>query len=218
MNRPPSPSRIPVLTVELAGHAACIVEPGGNMAKETTERSDELTDPNNPPRSVLKPEARRAAVWSYLGPVIALFVIVGVALIYWANRGPSPRDARTDDAAIGTVGRDSPGGFNPQPTFNSTEEEVRFRGDAPGPEDNSIRSIEDALQSDASSPRRVTLEDVTVENVQGSVTWVKDGDQRIAVATESTPAVKAGDTALVSGMTERDSQGRMRIRGSIAKK
>src|SRR6186713_2056419 len=110
------------------------------MAKENTEHSDEITDPNNPPRVLLKPEARRAALWSYLGPVIALFVIVGVAMIYWVNRGPLPREARTDEAAIGTVGRDAPGGGDPQGAFKNAEEELKHRG-VPGADEGTIRSI-----------------------------------------------------------------------------
>src|SRR5688572_32475173 len=91
---------------------ACAVHleaPGETMAKENTDRSNEITDPDNPPQALLRPEARRAALWSYLGPVIALFVIVAVALVYWGNRGSAAPDERTDDAAIGTVGRESPG-------------------------------------------------------------------------------------------------------------
>ena len=69
------------------------------MAQEHTDRSDEIDDPTNPPNVLLRPENRRAALWSYLGPVIALFAIVGVALIYWVNRGPVSDSVRTDDAA-----------------------------------------------------------------------------------------------------------------------
>src|SRR5688572_5222804 len=190
-------------------------ERGETMAKEHTDRSDEITDPHNPPEVLLKPEARRAAVWSYLGPVVALFVIAGVAMLYWISRGPAPNDARTDDAAIGTVGRDSPGGGDPQGPFNSTEDELKYRG-APGGDEGTLTSVADSRAADAS--RRVMLERVTVDSVSGSTTWIKDGDDRIAVVTDSAPGVKAGDAASVSGTTERDSQGNVRIRGTIQKK
>lgn len=186
------------------------------MAKEHTDRSDEITDPQNPPQVLLKPEARRAAVWSYLGPVIALFVIVGVAMVYWVNRGPGVHDARTDQTAIGTVGRDAPGGGDPQGPFKSTEDELKYRG-APDADEGTIRSIERARAADGTA-QRVTLERVTVDTVDGSTTWIKDGSDRIAVVTDSTPGVKSGDTASVSGTTERDSQGNVRIRGTIQRK
>jgi hypothetical protein len=186
------------------------------MAKEHTDRSDEITDPQNPPRVLLKPEARRAALWSYLGPVIALFVIVGVAMIYWVNRGPLPREARTDEAAIGTVGRDAPGGGDPQGSFKNTGEELKHRG-VRGTDEDTIRSIGSARNGDDSS-RRVVLDKVTVDAVDGSVTWVKDGSDRIAVVTDSASGLKSGDEASVSGTTERDSQGNVRIRGTVQKK
>jgi len=187
------------------------------MAKEHTDRSDEITDPHNPPQVLLKPEARRAAVWSYLGPVIALFVIAGVAMIYWMNRGPGTRDAGADQAAIGTVGRDAPGGGDPQGPFKSTDDELKYRG-APGADEGPIRSIERARAADTGSAQRVMLERVTVDTVDGSTTWIKDGSERIAVVSDGTPGVKSGDTASVSGTTERDSQGNVRIRGTIEKK
>ena len=185
------------------------------MAKENTDRSDEITDPHNPPRVLLEPESRRAALWSYLGPVIALFVIVGVALVYWLGRGPAAGNARTDGAAIGTVGRESPGGGDPQPPFNSTADELKYRG-WPGADEKAIRSIEGARKAGPSS-QRVALSDVTVDTVDGTTTWVKNGDDRIAVIGNGGPQVKSGDTVSVSGMTERDASGDVRIRGDIHK-
>ena len=190
---------------------------GETMAKEHTDRSDQITDPRNPPEVLLKPAARRAAVWSYLGPVVALFVIAGVAMLYWVNRGPVPNDARTDDAAIGTVGRDSPGGGDPKGAFKSTEDELKYRG-APDADEGTIRSIESVRTADGSSARRVMLDRVTVDAVDGSTTWIKDGSDRIAVVTDSAPGVTSGDAASVSGTTERDGQGNVRIRGTIQKK
>ena len=190
-------------------------DPGDTMAKENTEHSDEITDPHNPPRVLLKPESRRAALWSYLGPVIALFVIMGVALVYWVNHNPAARDARTDGAAIGTVGRDSPGGGDPQPPFTSTDDELKYRG-RPSADEQTIRSIEGARKADQ-SPQHVALADVTVDKVDGPITWVKQGADRIAVVGNGTPQFKGGDAVSVSGVTERDSSGAVRIRGDIHK-
>ena len=185
------------------------------MAKENTDRSNQITDPDNPPQVLLRPEARRAAVWSYLGPVIALFAIVAVALVYWGNRGTAAPDERTDDAAIGTVGRNSPGGGDPQPAFKSTADELKYRG-WPAADENTIRSIERARAADQSS-HRVMLDQVTVDKTEGQVTWVKNSSDRIAVVGDRAPQAKAGDVVSVSGMTERDANGTVRIRGGISK-
>jgi hypothetical protein len=185
------------------------------MAKENTDRSEEITDPHNPPRVLLKPESRRAALWSYLGPVIALFLIVGVALVYWVNRTPAAGDARNDGAAIGTIGRDSPGGGDPQPPFSSTDDELKYRG-RPNADEQTIRSIEDARKA-ARASQRVALADVTVDKIDGSITWVKQGTDRIAVVGNGATQFKSGEAVSVSGMTERDASGDVRIRGDIHK-
>jgi hypothetical protein len=108
-----------------------------------------------------------------------------------------------------------PGGGDPQGRFSSTEDELKYRG-APGAGADTLTSVADTRAADAS--RRVMLERVTVDSVNGSTTWIKDGDDRIAVVTDSAPGVKSGDEASVSGTTERDSQGNVRIRGTIQKK
>jgi hypothetical protein len=187
--------------------------PGETMAKENTDRSDEITDPDNPPRVLLRPKARRAALWSYLGPVIALFVIVGVALVYWVNRGPAA-DAPADRGAIGTVGRDSAGGGDPQPAFDSTVDELKHRGVATA-DDNTIRSIAGARAADR--PQPVMLERVTVDKTEGQVTWVKNAGDQIAVVGTGTPQLRTGDVVSVSGTTERDASGAVVIRGDIHK-
>ena len=48
---------------------------------------------------------RRTALWVYVGPLIVITVIVGIALLYWATRGPAPNEDVTN--TIGTVGDDS---------------------------------------------------------------------------------------------------------------
>lgn len=108
-------------------------------------------DPRDPPHSVLKPEVRRAALWAYVGPLVALALVVAFALIYWSRRP----DGRTGDPSelrpeIGTTGeqqrggeRDTPstreqGGGDPAPRPDSTREELRDRG--VGGQDDSLRA------------------------------------------------------------------------------
>jgi hypothetical protein len=65
-------------------YAALLI--GGTMAepfndRQTPERYEETTDPNNPPNSVVNPNVRRTALRSYLGPLIVFFAVVGIGLI-----------------------------------------------------------------------------------------------------------------------------------------
>jgi hypothetical protein len=96
----------------------------------TPERYEDTIDPKNPPNSVTRPQVRSAAVWWYLGSVIALFVLVGIALIYWlaANPRPSLTQDPQIDRAVGTSGDTTPGGHDPMPRFRNTEDELKFRG------------------------------------------------------------------------------------------
>ena len=103
--------------------------------REAPERYDDTHDPKNPPNSVVNADVARMAFWSYLGPVVALFVIVGVALIYWTSRGSATRDLREPETGnpVGTAGERSPGlgtpgGHNPEPRPRSTNDELRSRG------------------------------------------------------------------------------------------
>ena len=91
----------------------------------TTERR-ETVDPHNPPNSVLRPEVRTAALWAYLGPLIAIAVVALIALFYWANRDPAPNEDVTP--TTGVSGESTPGGGDPAPRPGSTQEELELRG------------------------------------------------------------------------------------------
>jgi len=61
-----------------------MAEPRNDWARP--ERYEDTVDPHNPPNSVLQPNVGSTALWAYLGPIVALFIIIGIALIYWATR------------------------------------------------------------------------------------------------------------------------------------
>jgi hypothetical protein len=188
--------------------------------RRTDREPEELNDPKNPPQSVLKPEVRRAALMSYLGPVVALFAVVGIVLIYWSNRGPVSSDVQRQRDAVGTIGS-SPGGTDRTPRFRTTDDELRYRGaDKSGraetgrvdptaePKLDSVRSIEAA-------GRRVEIDNAEVVSMDGSVMWIIDGDTRIAVLVpEGGKPMKSGARVRVTGTTEIDPQGNLRIRAS----
>ena len=51
----------------------------------------ETVDPKNPPNSVLQPEVRKATFWAYIGPLIIIVVVLGIALLYWSTRDANAR-------------------------------------------------------------------------------------------------------------------------------
>ena len=170
----------------------------------------------DPPYAVIRPEARRVALVSYLGPVIVLFAIVGIALIYWVNRGPVESSDRTDRDTIGTFGRDA-GGGTAEPDFGSTRDEIRFRGgsDPADRTSNAVTTVAQVLRMDASRSQPVALAGVRVDRTAGDVVWVSDGDGRLAVVRPAgTTVPHPNDRVDVAGVSESDSQGGVRIRAT----
>jgi hypothetical protein len=177
---------------------------------ETNDRPGTLNEPGDPPNVLLRPDTRRAALFSYLGPVIALFAIVGVALIYWVNRGPVPARENPDRGVIGTSGRTLPGGGDPQPEYDRTRDEIANRGGIDRADEarrnnlSALTTIDRVLTTDSNTARPVTLSAVEVEKAEGNTIWVRDGDARIAVALpQGAAAPQRGDRVDVSGITER---------------
>ena len=203
--------------------------------RQTPERYGETTDPKNPPNSVLNDSVRRTALRSYLGPLVVFFLVVGIGLIYWANRPPLvPGDQ--DGQLIGTAGTDdrddvvgergnrddTPGGVNPEPRPDSTADELRNRGadppsdSAPGLRGETMLSGLAMLEGEPKDlvGRRIDLRNVEVGDARGSSQfWVQDGHNKAEVtAPRGGPAVKSGSKVNVSGVVEEDGRGGVRIR------
>ena len=200
------------------------------------ERYEETTNPRNPPNSVLNDGVRSAALRSYLGPLIVFFVVVGIALLYWANRDPVVPEA-DDRQPIGTSGPDSdrldpigergnrddtPGGFNPDPRPGSTAEEVEFRSGKPdqpafpGTSPGADLTRLDMLEGEPKDlvRRRVEFRDVKVVDAQDATHfWIQDGNVKAEVsAPRGGPAVKSGSSVDVTGVVEEDGRGGVRIK------
>jgi hypothetical protein len=95
--------------------------------RSTPERYEETVQPQNPPNSVLRPDVRTKTLWVYIGPLIALVIIIGIALAYWVNRDRG----RSEDRPVPTTGVSqevTPGGHDPDPRAHSTEDELKYRG------------------------------------------------------------------------------------------
>ena len=176
---------------------------------ESPRRDEDTTDPKNPPNSVLTKEARRAAVWSYFAPIVVLFVVIGVALLYWSNRPAHSDTKQPGRSEVGTVGSEQ-GGFEPHPAPDNARDEVKFRGGDLSP----ITSVSElsSVNTQTMTGRRVQMDDATVDRISGKTFWVRDGDRTYAVvALQDTPSVKAGTKVAVSGRIEPDANGAVRV-------
>jgi hypothetical protein len=204
--------------------------------RHTPERYEETTDPRNPPNSVVNDGVRSAALRSYLGPIVVLFVVVGIALLYWANRSPVIPDV-DDRQQIGTSGADSdshdvigergnrddtPGGFDPDPRPGSTAEEIESRSGNPdqpafpGTQRGADLTTLAMLEGEPKDlvGRRVTFRNVTVADAQdASHFWIQDGNAKAEVmAPRGGPAVKTGASINVTGVVEEDGRDGVRIK------
>ena len=204
--------------------------------RHTPEHYEETTDPKNPPNSVINPSVRSTALRSYLGPLVVFFLIVGIGLLYWANRPPLVTGAQ-DGQLIGTSGDandridaigergnrdDTPGGTNPEPRPDSTAAEIESRAGKPDPPDfPGVRQDMDLtglgrLEGEPKDlvGRRIDLRNVEVVNARGaSQFWVQEGNNKAEVtAPRNGPAVKSGSKVNLSGVVEEDGRGGVRIR------
>jgi len=172
--------------------------------QETPPQYDETSSPQNPPNSVVNDGAGRAALASYLGPLLVFFAIVAVGLFYWSNRGPSAPDHDTTQVGVGTTGENGPGAFDPRPRANNTKEELEFRGGVDDPTQGPMPALRgaspltklDEINRDASfvSGRRVDVSDVEVDSVQASSFWVRDGSHRVEVIAPDGSSIPAKGT------------------------
>lgn len=164
--------------------------------------------PENPPNSVVNPTVRRTALRTYLGPIAVFFAVIGVALVYWANRpaGAPPEDDRSAlEQPAGTAGAaperaDTPGGHDPQPRPETTREEIAHRGGQALTELGAV--IENGGRGEIG--RRVEVHDVEVERIESpTLVWVRDGNARVAVVMPAGRNVVTGDQIDIVGVVER---------------
>jgi hypothetical protein len=94
----------------------------------TPERYEETRNPKNPPNSVLRPQVRSAALYWYVGSILVMAVLVGVALIFWMAAHPRPTSGGSRAQPVGTSGYRLDGGHNPNPRPRNTRDELKYRG------------------------------------------------------------------------------------------
>src|SRR5687768_2060235 len=101
-----------------------------------SQQREETVHPDNPPRSVVDPEIRKApafavvGMWYYLAPLAIIIIVVVMGLMFWNSRDD------VNESAVPTTGiegeapahQDTPGGINPDPRHETTEGEKEYRG------------------------------------------------------------------------------------------
>ena len=90
-----------------------------------------MTEPSNSSDDVVRPEVGRAALWSFLSPIIMLAVVAGFLWLYWRGQPPHVRSAEetgNPSAVVGTSGNTTPGGIDTEPDYRRTVDELAYRG------------------------------------------------------------------------------------------
>jgi hypothetical protein len=175
------------------------------MAEASRDR-----DPNsakNPPQAVVNPRVRRAAVWTFLPPLVIFFAGIAILLFYWRGAPPpEEREAATLPRAEGTSGQtepreQTPGGHNPDRVPSSTRAEIDQRAGQALDELGAVF----AEDGRTSVGRRVALQELDVERVDSpTLFWVRDGNARVAVVIPQGHApVRAGQKVNIAGTVER---------------
>jgi len=102
------------------------------MAEESMqhrpEQYEETEDPRNPPGSTGAAPAVVAGMWYVLAPIAVILLVLFVLLLYWFGRGPEDRDAVEPTTGIQQEQEATPGGVEPDPRYDTPEEERDFRG------------------------------------------------------------------------------------------
>jgi uncharacterized protein YdeI (BOF family) len=184
---------------------------------------NETVDPENPPTAVTRPAVRRTAVWVFLGGITAVFLLVAAAFVYRSAMGPvPPADEVGDPSAVGTVGEETAGGGDPARDRDDPQDELEFRGAGEPPQGpmpglaaplTRVGAVLDASPRTVTG-RRVEIENVIVERAEGTMFWIRDGDNRIAVIVPGdTATVRPGQRINLHGTVEADDRG-VRIRAT----
>src|SRR5687767_1182497 len=142
-------------------------------------RNPDPNAPQNPPRSVLNTRVRRAALWTYLTPLVMFFAGVAMVLLYWGTSPPPPDPDAVPPRVAGTTGTErepsrekTPGGHNPDREPSQPKDEVEDRTG------QSLSELGDVFENNSRDVigRRIEVHDVDVERVESpTLFWVRDG-------------------------------------------
>jgi hypothetical protein len=92
-------------------------------------RDDDTNNPKDPPQSVLRPQARSAALLGLLASVVVFVALIGLALIFWTVAHPRPAAREGMERGVGRSGYYwTEGGRDPARPPRTTRDELKFRG------------------------------------------------------------------------------------------
>jgi hypothetical protein len=207
----------------------------------TPPHYEETLKRTNPPAALVSRSTRNLVFWSYLGPIIVLFVIIAAGFGFWIWRNASAANAGNQRTyAVGTTGTEGdngystdykpgsgPGGYDPQNVVgspNRTDSELHRRGAdglSQGPNrplfpDQPLTRVDAILQDPSQvAGRPVDISNVTVDSADGRTFWVRDAGMKVeVVAPAGSAGLKPGMRVHVVGTVEAGSNGRSRIRAS----
>jgi hypothetical protein len=191
------------------------------------EHRDEYSNaPKDPPDSVMNSRVRRAALWTYLGPLLGAIAVIAVMIFYLATRPP---DRQTSDENVWTVTGTSgsqPGGHSPDPVPATPEKEIEERGvvelsEAPSPNLRRELMLTDlsnllGARREQMIGRHVDVRGVEVVEVKDATNFVvRQGDAKVAVvAPDGSSAVRKGQRVNIVGTVERDASRGIRVQAS----
>lgn len=104
--------------------------------RDDDQQRSETVHPDNPPRAVTDPKLRKTGVFAvpgmfyYMAPIAIVILILIMAMMFWSSRDD------VNEGAVPTTGigqeapahQDTPGGFNPDPRHDTTQDEREYRG------------------------------------------------------------------------------------------
>ena len=103
---------------------------------QKSQNREETVDSHNPPNAVVDHDLRKTpafavvGMWYYLAPVAVVVLVIVMAMLFWNSR----KDV--NEGAVPTTGmeqtspahQNTPGGRNPAPRPDSTQDEIKYRG------------------------------------------------------------------------------------------
>src|SRR5690606_9403873 len=159
-----------------------------------------------------------------------LAIVLGLGMLYWVFREKGRVDPGSPQA-VGTIGTaaggfgSTVGGGDPAPRPDSVREELERRGAEggslgttpavqAGPPAAAVTAIGDIVTRSAAGAggQPVDLRGVEVDSGDARSFWIRDGSSRVAVVAGGETQVTPGATVDVTGVTEPDGAGSVRVR------
>jgi hypothetical protein len=182
-----------------------------------TPNYEDTRRPENPPNFLFSEPVRVRLLYSYLGTLAILLILVTLGFTYWTLRHSSVSDQQARERVVGTSGD-----VYPDSHPGTTGDELRFRGvDSPpqGPmpalsDRTPITKVEDIVKKPSDmTGRAVDVDNVVVERTKGDAFWVGDGSGSVQVVAAPGITLKPGVRVRVIGVVE-TADSTVRVRAS----